>query len=142
MQSLQALPPPRVSALRPVTAGDAGARNAGASERPQVEAEELREDELYRLRPEGADGHSASAGAGRQSRTAAEEDQGDPSTAAETPSFPGGAAAFMAQLFAQEEPAEVQPDPFGDASRAYERFGEERDSTLFIDVRDPVDLMI
>ena len=62
MLSYPALPPPRATALRPISAGDAGARN---SDKPQAEAEALREDELYRLRPEGAESHSASAGTSR-----------------------------------------------------------------------------
>ncbi len=58
----------------------------------------------------------------------------------ETPIFPGGTAAFIAQLFAQEEPEETTLDPFGDAGRAYERLREERHVGLVVDVRDPVDV--
>jgi hypothetical protein len=142
-QSYPALPPPRVTALRPVSAGDAGTRSTGSSERPQIEAESLREDELYRLRPESAESHSAGAGASRQQSRTAEDDQPPgPATPAETPSFPGGTSAFLTQLLAQEEPAQEHLDPFGDATRAYERFHEERDANLFIDVRDPVDVNI
>ena len=54
----------------------------------------------------------------------------------------GGTAAFLAQLFAQDEPVEEQPDPFADASRAYERFREERDTSLFVDARDPIDVKV
>jgi len=56
--------------------------------------------------------------------------------------LPGRTAAFLAQLLAQDEPLEEQPDPSGDASRAYERSREERDTSLFVDVRDPVDVKI
>lgn len=140
MLSYPALPPPRATALRPISAGDAGARN---SDKPQAEAEALREDELYRLRPEGAESHSASAGTSGE-RPSAGEEAGERhfETRSETPSFPGGTAAFLAQLFAQDEPVEEQPDPFGDATRAYERFREERDTGLFVDVRDPIDVKI
>lgn len=140
MLSYPALPPPRATALRPISAGDAGARS---SDKPQAEAEALREDELYRLRPEGAESHSASAGTGSE-RPGAGEEAGERhfEMRSETPSFPGGTAAFLAQLFAQDDPLEEQPDAFGDASRAYERFLEERDTGLFVDVRDPVDVKI
>ncbi len=140
MQAYPALPPPRATALRPISAGDAGARS---SDKPQAEAEALREDELYRLRPEGAESHSASAGTSGE-RPSAGEEAGERrfETRSETPSFLRGAAAFLAQLLAQDEPVEEQPDPFGDASRAYERFREERDTSLFVDARDPIDVKV
>ena len=137
---LPALPPPRATALRPVTAPDTG---AGAGKRPDIEAEDLREEELRRLQPDGVHARSAHTHADAGDPGVASEDDDEEAFASpETPSFPGGAAAFLAQLFAQEAPAEEQPDPFGDASRAYQRFREERDSGHFIDVRDPVDVQI
>ncbi len=48
----------------------------------------------------------------------------------------------MAQLFAADEPSEEPQDPFGDATKAYDRFREERRAGLFIDVRDPVDVEV
>lgn len=138
-----ALPPPRATALRPVSAGESGARNTGSSDRPHIEAEELREDELHRLRPEGAESHTASADAGHErSHVSSNEEIPTAEARAETPSFPGGTTAFLTQLLAQKEPGEEQPDPYGDASRAYERFLEERDTGHVIDIRDPVDVNI
>ncbi len=135
-----ALPPPRATALRPVTSADA---SSDTGKRPDVEAEDLREDELKRLRPDGVHARSGHAKADAGHTVPVPDDEADEAhESPETPSFPGGMAAFMAQLFAQDEPDEEQPDPFGDASRAYQRFREERDGGHFMDVREPVDVKI
>ena len=134
---LPALPPPRAAALRPVTAPDTG---AGAGKRPDVEAEDLREDELKRLRPDGA--HARSNVDTEEASPESEDGGEDGSATPESASIPGGTAAFLAQLFAQDEPAEDQPDPFGDATRAYRHLREERDAGHFIDIRDPIDVQI
>ncbi len=137
---LPALPPPRATALRPVSASDTG---AGAGKRPDIEAEDLREEELRRLQPDGVHARSTHTKSGaRDADESSKEEVEDTFTAPQTPSLPGGGAAFLAQLFAQNEPAEDQPDPFGDATRAYRRFREERDAGHFIDIRDPIDVQI
>ncbi len=136
------VPPPRIIALRPIAAGDAGAR-AGSGTGPQIEAEELREDELYRLQADRAESRSSGSGSGRGRYEAHVEDESHSAhPAGETPSFPGGSAAFMAQLFAADEPSEEPQDPFGDATKAYDRFSEERHPGMVIDVRDPVDVAV
>lgn len=53
-----------------------------------------------------------------------------------------GATAFLAQLSAQDEPVAEQPDPFADANRAHECYREVRDTSLFGDVHDAVDVKI
>lgn len=63
-------PPPRLIALRPIAAGDAGAR-AGTGTGPQFEAEALREDELFRLRAEPAESQSSGSGPDRGRHEAA-----------------------------------------------------------------------
>lgn len=136
------VPQARVIALRPVAAGDAGSR-AGTGTEPQTEAEALREDELYRLHAERVESQ-ASGGSPDRGRYEdhAEDDNHSGHYAGETPSFPGGTAAFMAQLFAADESSEESQDPFGDATRAYSRFREERHAGMVIDVRDPVDVEV
>lgn len=135
-----AVPPSRLTALRPVASADAGARLGTG---PPMEAEELREDELFRLRAEPAEGRSSDAGPDRAPPASrSQEDEGDNRPEGETPSLLGGTAAFMAQLFAADEPDEAPKDPFGDAARAYGRFREERHAGMVIDVRDPVDVAV
>lgn len=136
------VPPLKMIALRPIAAGDAGSR-AGSGTEPQIEAEELREDELYRLQADRAETRSSGSGPERRRYEAhAEDESRSAHHASETPSFPGGSAAFMAQLFAAEEPSEEAQDPFGDATKAYDRFSEERHPGMVIDVRDPVDVAV
>lgn len=131
-----ALPPPRLTALRPVAAGDAGAR-AGTG--AQTDAEALREDELFRLRADPAEGQSSGGSPDHGSRAGrAGDEEGDDHQERETPALPGGTAAFMVQLFGADDPEEAPQDPFGDATRAYGRFREERHAGMIIDVRDPV----
>ena len=42
----------------------------------------------------------------------------------------------------QDEPVAEQPGPFADANRAHERYREVRDTSLFGDVHDAVDVKI
>lgn len=129
-------------ALRPIAAGDAGAR-AGSGTKPEIEAEELREDELYRLQADRAESNASGSGLHQGRYKAHVEDEGHSARhEGETSSFPGGNAAFMAQLFAADEPSEEPQDPFGDATKAYDRFRERRHPGMVIDVRDPVDVAV
>ena len=132
---------PRTTALRPVSAGEAGARSGTG---PQIEAEALREDELQRLHAPEAESHSPGGDGPEAGRfeSAPRHDEERPHPAGETPTFPGGSAAFLAQLLAQDDPPDEPLDPYADASRAYVRLREERHIGLVIDVRDPVDVEV
>jgi hypothetical protein len=127
----------RTVALRPISAGDAGARSGG---KPEVDAEALREDELRRLYGPDLDKEYSREGTRSGSAARSEDDDEEPA-AVEIPVVGAGDAAFLAQLLAQDEPAEEPVDPYRDASRAYGRFREERHVGLVIDIRDPVDVM-
>lgn len=79
-------------ALRPIAAGDAGAR-AGSGTKPEIEAEELREDELYRLQADRAESNASGSGLHQGRYKAHVEDEGHSARhEGETPSFPGGSA--------------------------------------------------
>jgi hypothetical protein len=131
---------PRAVALRPISAGDAGARSGRG---PQPEAEALREDELLRLQSPGMGSRSAES-RGRTGHSSADVSDTTEShfNAGEAPGIPRSETAFLAQLFSQDEPEEASPDPYGDASRAYDRLREERHIGLVIDVREPVDFEV
>lgn len=131
-------PVPRPVMLRPVSAGEAGGRSGRG---PKADADGLREDELRRLY--GSDLGDPSFDKGPQARQA--EVSEDPKEESErnicAPAGMGD-TAFLAQLLSQDEPAPEGSDPFGDASRAYERFHAERHMGMVIDLRDPVDVTV
>ena len=79
---------------------------------------------------------------GAATRPHAEDESQSFHYAGETPSFPGGSAAFMAQIFAADERSAEPQGPVRDATKAYARFREERHAGQFIDVRDPVDVAV
>lgn len=113
------------TALRPVEAGVPTAFDADALRRGNT----LQSETTGEARPEEA----SDKGGGAGSR------QADPQPASGRPT-PASNAAFVAQLLAQDQPAERRRSPFADAARAYRRLSEEPKSGFVLDPPQRIDL--
>ncbi len=117
----------RSMALRPVELGVPATFDAGAPRRDQA----LLGETVGKARP----GDAGETGGGARSRQAA-------SQATPGRTTPTDNAAFIAQLLAQDQPAERRRSAFADAALAYGRFRKEPAAGFVLDPPQRVDLKV
>lgn len=117
----------RSVAVRPIEAGVVAPFDTNALRRDQT----LQAETLDQARRDVARGESGDAGDQR-------ENPGD----RPGQTFRTGNAPFLAQLLAQDQPAERKRSPFADAAQAYGRFHGEPKTGFILDLPQRVDLKV